>query len=84
MQKYSSIKVFGKCGIKCPGPDCKKTIGNEFKFYLAFENSICDGYITEKFFTILKYDIILVVLGGGKYDDYVSKEYIILFIFILK
>ena len=40
-------------------------------FYLAFENSLCDDYITEKFFSTLKLNIIPVVLGSGKYEEHV-------------
>ena len=44
-----------------------------FKFYLAFENSLCDDYITEKFFTTLRYNMVPVVLGGGDYSAYVPR-----------
>ncbi len=83
MQNYVVIDVFGKCGKQCPTVskynrkitgDCKKIIGTDYKFYFAFENSICSDYITEKFFIILAYDIIPVVLGGGRYDYYVSID----------
>ena len=57
MQNYVNIDVFGKCGKQCPTVskydikikgDCKKIIGTDYKFYFAFENSICTDYITEK------------------------------------
>ena len=37
-----------------------------YKFYFAFENSLCDDYITEKFFNMLKHNIVPVVLGSPK------------------
>lgn len=81
MQKYVEVDVFGHCGRPCPtkftqsslAGDCKEILGQEYKFYLAFENSMCRGYITEKFFGILRYPIIPVVFGSGNYDHYVSK-----------
>ena len=40
---------------------------DQYKFYLAFENSNCDYYITEKFFNpIRRADIIPVVMGASK------------------
>ena len=37
-----------------------------YKFYLSFENSLCDDYITEKFFNILKHNTVPVALGAPK------------------
>ena len=79
----NEFQVFGKCGRQCPTVsqydsritgDCKEIIGTDYKFYLAFENSVCTDYITEKFFGILAFNIIPVVLGGGQYDYYVSDQ----------
>ena len=58
LQKYVPVDVFGKCGepLKCTkGRDeCFVEIAESYKFYLSFENSICEDYVTEKFFNILK------------------------------
>ncbi len=29
-------------------------LSGEYKFYLAFENAMCDDYATEKFFNIIR------------------------------
>lgn len=78
LKLYVDVDLYGNCGEKCPrlfnnsmSGDCKAIVASEYKFYLAFENSICQDYITEKFFGILKYNIIPVVFGGGPYDYYV-------------
>ena len=73
LQKYIEIKIYGRCGQLCSfNLDCRQMIGTQFKFFFAFENSVCRDYITEKFFLILKFDTIPVVLGGGNYSRFVS------------
>ena len=82
MQKHMEIQVFGKCAnhyhnkdhrklcSRANEDDCYKMLEQNFKFYLSFENSICKDYITEKFFNILKYDVIPVTFNGVDMDHY--------------
>ena len=78
LRKYIQVDIYGRCGTKCSkafgNMNCKEKISSMYKFYFAFENNFCNDYITEKFFSILKYPIIPVVLGGGNYDHFIPKS----------
>ena len=54
LAKYIDVDIYGACGpYKCSRMDqdaCLGILRRDYKFYLAFENSNCDYYITEKFF----------------------------------
>ena len=53
LSKYIQVDVFGRCSRKkCSRNNhkCKEMLNTDYKFYLAFENSNCRDYITEKFF----------------------------------
>jgi alpha-1,3-fucosyltransferase len=65
--KHVQIDIFGKCTQDCPS-NCDEMIRKNYKFYLAFENSWCPDYITEKFSRPLLYDAIPIVLGGADYN----------------
>jgi hypothetical protein len=78
LREHIVVDVYGSCGNKkCPNSTiknlCKELIANEYKFYFAFENSLCNDYITEKFF---KYNIVPIVLGDlrRKYAEFVSYK----------
>ncbi|XP_033727130.1 alpha-(1,3)-fucosyltransferase C-like [Pecten maximus] len=65
LSKYIKIDIYGACGqLKCPLSKDKECL-NKYKFYLAFENSICTDYITEKVFKVYQttFNTIPVVRG---------------------
>ncbi|CAG7816625.1 unnamed protein product [Allacma fusca] len=72
LQKYVKVDVYGKCGtFQCKErthAGCKQQLGNEYKFYLSFENSVCEDYITEKIFQAYGAQMVPIVFGGGNYD----------------
>ena len=72
MKKLMKVDVYGRCGEPCEHVECKLDLSVRYMFYLAFENSFCKNYITEKFWDTLKFDLIPVVMGKGKYNQYVS------------
>lgn len=52
LSKYISVDVYGNCGdFKMNNSDnFLQILERDYKFYLAFENSNCMDYVTEKFF----------------------------------
>lgn len=54
LSQHIEVDIYGSCGNKkCPRTltrKCFRMLDKEYKFYLAFENSNCKDYITEKFF----------------------------------
>ena len=73
LKKYIPVDIYGKCGITCSNGNnhqCDIDL-NEYYFYLAFENSRCHSYITEKFWNIIsddKHRLVPVVLGANERD----------------
>ena len=48
-------------------------ISKSYKFFLAFENSFCKDYISEKFFRYLSADVVVVARGSNEYKVRVIK-----------
>ena len=45
LKRYVEVKIYGKCGEPCPANvDCREFIGQNYYFFLSFENSICTDY----------------------------------------
>lgn len=76
LDKYKlNVDVFGRCGnLKCPKDkreECHALIESDYYFYLAFENSMCEDYVTEKLLIALEHFAVPVVYGGANYTRFV-------------
>lgn len=57
LKKYIDVDIYGQCGNKhcAKDEDCFRTIVEpNYYFYLSFENSLCEDYVTEKFYNAAK------------------------------
>ncbi len=72
LQKFIPVDIYGFCGdLRCVGEtsfECYASLAKSYKFYLAFENSLCLDYVTEKFFESLNHDMVPIVYGGANYS----------------
>ncbi|RTG89775.1 glycoprotein 3-alpha-L-fucosyltransferase [Schistosoma bovis] len=63
------VDIYGACGdLICDkyNSTCFESLKNDYKFYLSFENSICQDYITEK------NTVVPIVMGASK-SEYVRS-----------
>ena len=49
---------------------CMKMLRDDYKFVLAFENSLCSDYVTDKLYTALENGVVPVVYGEADYRVY--------------
>ena len=73
LKEYIKVDILGGCGGQAcakMGPqakDCTQIL-RSYKFQLAFENSDCEDYVTEKYWlSPMVNEIVPVVMGGGDY-----------------
>ncbi|XP_045199002.2 alpha-(1,3)-fucosyltransferase fut-5-like [Mercenaria mercenaria] len=78
MKHGVDVDIYGRCGPHNRiDKETLEQIIPKYKFYLGFENSLCNDYITEKFFVYYDYNLIVVVRGGADYDRLLpTKTYI--------
>ena len=82
MQMHVSVDVYGRCnklfGTKsvCPlgSVECTELLAS-YKFYLAFENSLCLDYNTEKYWGALHRGNVPIVMAGST-DALIPNSYI--------
>ncbi|KAI9562652.1 hypothetical protein GHT06_010106 [Daphnia sinensis] len=80
--QHVPVDIYGRCDTKqqvtsiCDSAEdpynCEEseTLRAKYKFYLAFENSWCPDYVTEKFYRTLQFDTVPIVLGGADYQRF--------------
>lgn len=64
--RYFDLDIYGKCNDKPCDTKCFKNLINNYRFYIAFENNVCDDYVTEKFYRIDN-KIVPIVLRKNDY-----------------
>lgn len=66
-----NIDIYGGCGnLTCPRDrmeECLLLLQKKYYFYLAFENSLCEDYVTEKILYPLLQFTVPIVFGGADY-----------------
>ncbi len=77
LSQYIPVDIFGSCSMNNCSTECYEMLRKSYKFYLAFENTWCTDYVTEKFYRSLKYDTVPIVMGGADYVRFApSNSYI--------
>ncbi|XP_045513998.1 alpha-(1,3)-fucosyltransferase C-like [Pieris brassicae] len=69
-----SVDIYGSCGsLTCPRTNeksCFKMIKDDYHFYLSFENSFSEDYVTEKMLTALNNYAVPIVFGAAVYKRF--------------
>lgn len=67
-----TIDIYGKCGnLTCPNDSLKECVAllqSDYYFYLAFESSMSEDYVTEELLIPLKNFAVPIVYGGANYE----------------
>ncbi|XP_066989441.1 alpha-(1,3)-fucosyltransferase C-like isoform X2 [Macrobrachium rosenbergii] len=78
LSKYVRVDKYGdcgnyKCGARYQAFNTKcwiKRLRKKYLFSLAFENSLCNHYISEKPYNPLVHGLVPIVWGGGGYEHF--------------
>ncbi|KAG0372768.1 hypothetical protein BGX24_012599 [Mortierella sp. AD032] len=82
LQKYVDIDIYGQCGNRnrewptdSNGNQLEPLeIASAYRFYLAFENSNCDFYVTEKLIRTYEAGAIPIVDGPNNYEPFAATS----------
>jgi alpha-1,3-fucosyltransferase len=68
LQEFIGVDIFGACGnLSCPHGSnvCDEMLNTTYRFYFAFENSLCTNYLSEKSFVRINYNVVPVIYSGA-------------------
>lgn len=74
---HLNIDIFGYCSKTiCADEEelCHAKLEENYYFYLAFENSFCEEYVSEKLLTATKHFMVPIVYGGADYTRFVNDD----------
>ena len=85
LKKYIDVDVLGacgrnwSCGVRSNHPlnNCFDILNTTYRYYLAFENDLCDDYVSEKFYENYEYDLLMVSRAGHpnrRPVEYIDKD----------
>ncbi|XGW07749.1 hypothetical protein V3C99_010696 [Haemonchus contortus] len=77
LTKFFPVDIYGRCGrLNCArGGKCENMLDWDYHFYVAFENSICKDYITEKLWNQgYQRDIVPLVLKRSLVEPFVPPN----------
>lgn len=80
LQKYNlTVDVYGRCGpLQCSRAteaECFDLIKEKYYFYLSFENSYNEDYVTEKLLNAVWNNAVPIVYGSANYSRYIFAKY---------
>lgn len=80
LQKYNlTVDVYGRCGpLQCSRAteaECFDLIKEKYYFYLSFENSYNEDYVTEKLLNAVWNNAVPIVYGSANYTRYIFATY---------
>ena len=85
LSRHIGVDIYGQCGpFECGTnnlstwkvDNCDQLLfhnNNSYKFYLGFENSLCEDNITEKLWRMVKLDVVPIVMGAVNYANILPK-----------
>ena len=73
--KHVQVDIYGGCGKPCSNSHCFLHLAKSryYKFYLAFENSACNEYISEKVARAFNAGLVPIVFGALSSKQYFQK-----------
>ena len=88
LRKYKHVEIYGKCGKPCPPSlkkpnkkqnsslvhECFSYLEANYKFIFSYEKRTCNNLVTNRFFDLLRYDIVPIVFKAFDHEKYIPRS----------